>query len=372
MRNNDAKIKRPTRDHAQALRLKLTLLAFLGGMVHLFLVWLCLYFGYFRGDLPVFLILAAADLSGRFLFLALVYSGANLRFREPGLTLAQITWATICVLAAIYFVEQGRLVLLMFYLQVMLFGAFRLRRAGFVFITALAVLGYAAVIAALWTYHPQGLNLHIELLQWLGFLLILIALSVVGGQLNRFLRRYRRQNLQLKEAMDRIEELAITDELTKLYNRRQIIKIINDQMALAARGINFFSVCFIDLDHFKTVNDTHGHNAGDLVLVKTSELLASSVREVDRVARFGGEEFLIVLINSPVERSFQVAERLRLRIEQANFKDVASGLRVTISIGVTQYQPNESIDDLLKRADEAMYRAKRAGRNRTISNHPGT
>jgi len=206
-------------------------------------------------------------------------------------------------------------------------------------------------------------------LQLLGFLFILIALSLVGGQLNKFLRRYRRQNLQLKEAMDRIEELAITDELTKLYNRRQIIKIINDQMALAARGINSFSICFVDLDHFKAVNDTHGHNAGDMVLVKTSELLASSVREVDRVARFGGEEFLIVLINSPVDRSVEVAERLRRRIEQANFKDVASGLRVTISIGVTQYQPHESLDDLLKRADDAMYRAKRAGRNRTVSNH---
>lgn len=370
MRQSDANIKRPSRDHAQALRLRLTILAFLGGTVHLFLVWLCLYFGYFRGGMPVFLILAAADLSGRFIFLALVYSGFNLRFREPGLILPHITWATLCVLAAIYFVEQGRLVLLMLYLQVILFGAFRLRREGYVFITALAVLGYAAVILALKTYHPQGLNLHIELLQWLGFLLILIALSVVGGQLNKFLRRYRRQNLQLKEAMNRIEELAITDELTKLFNRRQIIKIINEQMALAARGINSFSICFIDLDHFKAVNDTHGHNAGDLVLVKTSELLSSSVREVDRVARFGGEEFLIVLINSPVERSFQVAERLRRRIEDANFREVAAGLRVTISIGVTQYQPRESIDDLLKRADEAMYRAKRAGRNRTITNHP--
>ncbi len=358
---------RQTSDHAQALRLRLTLLALMGGSIHLFLVWLCLYFGYFRGGLPVFIILAAIDLCGRLIFLFLVYSGLNLRFREPGLTLAQITWATFCVLAAIYFVEQGRLVLLMFYLQVMLFGAFQIRRAGFVFITALAVVGYAAVIWALWVYHPQGLNLRVELVQWLGFLLILCSLSILGLQLNKFLRRYRSRNLQLKEAMNKIEELAITDELTKLYNRRQIIKIINDQMALASRGISSFSICFADLDHFKAINDTHGHSVGDQVLVKTSKLLDLSVREVDRVARFGGEEFLLVLVNSDADRSHLVAERLRRRIEQEDFRDIADGLKVTISVGVTQYRHEETIDDILKRADEALYRAKREGRNRTVS-----
>eukprot|EP01022_Parablepharisma_sp_SALTPOND_P007888 TRINITY_DN13383_c0_g2_i2.p1 TRINITY_DN13383_c0_g2~~TRINITY_DN13383_c0_g2_i2.p1 ORF type:complete len:371 (+),score=133.15 TRINITY_DN13383_c0_g2_i2:473-1585(+) len=367
MAQADSKPVRRTSDHAQRLRLRLTLLALLGGSVHLFLVWLCLYFGYFRGGLPVFIILASLDLCGRLIFLFLVYSGLNLRFREPGLTVAQMTWATLCVLAAIYFVEQGRLVLLMFYLQVMLFGAFRIRKAGFAFVTVLAVLGYMAVILVLATYHPQSINLRIELIQWLGFLLILCSLSVIGLQLNKFLRRYRRQNLQLKEAMDKIEELAITDELTKLFNRRHVIKIINEQMALAARGVSSFSVCYMDLDHFKIINDTLGHDAGDKVLVRTSELLTASLREVDKVARFGGEEFLAVLINSTVERSVDVAERLRRRIEQENFQEVGSDLRVTISIGVAQYQPHETVDDVLKRADEALYRAKRAGRNRTVS-----
>jgi len=363
----DSKPVRSTSDHAQRLRLRLSALAFLGGMVHLFLVWLYLYFGYFRGGLPVFIILASIDLCGRLIFLFLVYSGYNLRFREPGLVLPLITWATLCVLAAIYFVEQGRLVLLMLYLQVMLFAAFRLRKKGFFFITALAVVGYAVIIWALWSFHPQGINLQIELIQWLGFLLILCSLSIIGFQLNKFLRRYRRQNLQLKEAMDKIEELAITDELTKLFNRRHVIKIINEQMALAARGVSSFSVCYMDLDHFKVINDTLGHDAGDRVLVRTSELLTASLREVDKVARFGGEEFLAVLINSTVERSVHVAERLRQRIEQENFQEVNEDLRVTISIGVAQYQPHESMDDVLKRADEALYQAKQDGRNRTVS-----
>ncbi|MCF8031472.1 MAG: GGDEF domain-containing protein [Desulfarculaceae bacterium] len=367
MRQDGSRRKLIPSDHSQALRLRLTFYALLGGMTHLFLVWLCLYFGFFRGGLKVFLILASADLLGRLTFLALVATGINLRFKEPGLVLVQMVWATLCVLAAIYFVEYGRLVLLMFYLQVMLFGAFRLRREGFIFVTALAVLGYAGVIIALTAYHPLNLNPRLEWLQWLGFLLIMCNLSLVGAQLNKFLRRYRRQNYQLKEAMDRIEELAITDELTKLFNRRYVIEILNEQMALAARGVSSFSVCYMDLDHFKVINDTLGHDAGDKVLKRTSELLAASLREVDRVARFGGEEFLAVLINSTVERSRDVAERLRRRIEQESFPELDGDLKVTISIGVAEYQPNETVDEVLKRADQALYQAKRTGRNRTVT-----
>ncbi|MCB2226610.1 MAG: GGDEF domain-containing protein [Desulfarculaceae bacterium] len=367
MRQDGSLQKRSPSDHNQALRLRLTFYALLGGMTHLFLVWMCLYFGFFRGGVKVFLILTAVDLTGRLAFLALVATGLNLRFKEAGLTLPQILWATLCVLAAVYFVEHGRLVLLMFYLQVMLFAAFILRREGFILVTILAVLGYAGVIVALTAYHPQAVNQRLEWLQWLGFLLIMCSLSLVGAQLNKFLRRYHLQNRQLKDAMERIEELAITDELTKLFNRRYVIDILNEQMALAARGVSSFSVCYMDLDHFKVINDTLGHDAGDRVLQKTSELLTASLREVDRVARFGGEEFLAVLINSTVERSHDVAERLRRRIEQEAFPELDGDLRVTISIGVAEYQPNETVDDVLKRADQALYEAKRSGRNRTVS-----
>lgn len=350
----------------QSLRLRMTLVATAGGLAHIFLLWVCLQLGFFRGGTGVFLALAGIDVAGRLTFLVLIMTGANLRFKEPSLTLPQIVWATLCVIAAVNFVEQGRLVFLMFFLQVMFFAAFRLMLRGFLYITVLAALGYGLVILNLAVRHPESIHVRIELFQWFGFVLVMLSLSLIGNMLNAFIQGYRRQNIELTAAMKRIEELAVTDELTGLYNRRYILDIINDQRSRVQRNERTFSVCYLDLDHFKRINDTYGHQAGDVVLKRVSEGIGASVREVDWVSRFGGEEFVVVLSGSDLESARQVADRCRRRIKEISFDDVAPDLWVTVSIGVAQYQRGETIDNLLSRADDALYQAKEQGRNCTV------
>ena len=143
--------------------------------------------------------------------------------------------------------------------------------------------------------------------------------------------------------------------------------ILRRQQALASRGEYVFSLCFVDLDHFKQVNDQYGHKAGDEVLQTFADIARNCVREVDFVARLGGEEFVLVLARTPLEGAMLVAERLRHSMEQARLDILDPGHKVTASIGVTQYRPKEPIEDTMHRADVAVYSAKDRGRNQVIA-----
>ena len=172
---------------------------------------------------------------------------------------------------------------------------------------------------------------------------------------------------QLKERNAQLKKLAITDELTGLYNRRCFFDKIKEQMALGHRH-NFKVACIlIDIDHFKKINDTNGHQAGDEVLKKIGRLLKSCKREGELIARFGGEEFVLCLFNTSSESAYLAAERFRNLLGAYDFSSpLCPDLRLTVSIGVAVYPHNGlfTIDDLLKAADKALYRSKRDGRNR--------
>ena len=187
----------------------------------------------------------------------------------------------------------------------------------------------------------------------------------VRTQLKR--KRYQdvlRQNLQLSL------EMAITDPLTNLYNRRYMESHLNTLVQRAADRGKEISLLIVDIDFFKSVNDTHGHDVGDDVLREFGERLARSVRGIDLACRYGGEEFVVVMPDTDVAFANTVAERLRKEIAEEPFKVGASvgSLAITASIGVTSlHSPTESVEEFLKRADKALYRAKREGRNRVVS-----
>ena len=173
---------------------------------------------------------------------------------------------------------------------------------------------------------------------------------------------YRHKNRELRRAMVRIEELAITDELTGLYNRRYLLRTLEKQRALANREGLPFVLAFVDIDHFKQINDQHGHRIGDQVLVELAQLLRLSVREVDLAARYGGEEFVLLLSGMTLATAENALNRIRIAVMEEHFSE--SSLPLTVSVGVAQYHAGEEGDELLNRADRLLYEAKRAGRNR--------
>ncbi|MEF3191003.1 MAG: diguanylate cyclase [Campylobacterales bacterium] len=162
----------------------------------------------------------------------------------------------------------------------------------------------------------------------------------------------------------RIEELAITDRLTGVYNRLRLDEALNHEIARAKRYYHPLSLVMIDIDYFKKINDTYGHQAGDEVLKKVAFLIKTSLRDSDVVGRWGGEEFMVLLPETSLEAALELSERLRQRIFEADFGEI--GHR-SCSFGVATLREEESVTQLVARADEALYRAKHNGRNRVES-----
>ncbi|HNE21424.1 MAG TPA: GGDEF domain-containing protein, partial [Turneriella sp.] len=188
----------------------------------------------------------------------------------------------------------------------------------------------------------------------------LLVITYVGIMATK--RWVERENL--------FREMSTIDGLTRLTNRRSFIERSQSEFARARRvPISGISCIMIDIDHFKKINDTLGHHAGDAVLVQTAGLLLASARQYDEVGRYGGEEFAVLLPETTIEVATQVAERLREKIAAQNITVDGKPVRVTASFGVACFPGEgvETINDLLKAADAALYKAKHAGRNRVVA-----
>jgi diguanylate cyclase (GGDEF)-like protein len=172
----------------------------------------------------------------------------------------------------------------------------------------------------------------------------------------------------LKERNQRLEGLLDTDHLTQLANRRHLMRTLNQEFQRSQRSAHAVSLIMIDIDHFKAINDTYGHQQGDLVLKIVAETFRDQVREYDLASRFGGEEFALVLPDTGPAKALQVAERIREAIQALRFSGSLEPLRMTISLGVATF-PNKAIrdiEDLIRVADDALYSAKHQGRNRVV------
>ena len=176
----------------------------------------------------------------------------------------------------------------------------------------------------------------------------------------------RDKNRQLEEVLSRVEVLAVTDPLTQLYNRRHFEILIENEFATTARYKSPASCLMIDVDFFKQVNDQYGHRAGDKVLKEIAQIIKSCLRKVDTVARWGGEEFVVLLPRTEKEYALIAAERILTAISGHSFADINK--QITVSIGIAS-MPDPSIDSsekLVDASDAALYEAKGSGRNRII------
>jgi diguanylate cyclase (GGDEF)-like protein len=202
--------------------------------------------------------------------------------------------------------------------------------------------------------HPFWYQIYIE--SYLGLIVALTTFMALG-EVSR-----RSAFGKLKQAHEKINEIAIRDALTGIYNRRYIWDEMTGSERRSQGGDATFSVCLIDLDKFKNINDTHGHAMGDAVLKHVAAYMQSRTRKDDVCARFGGEEFLCLLNNTTKDKAFIFADNLRRNISEL----VIDGIHVSISVGVAEYEHTESFDKTIARADGALYKAKETGRNRVV------
>ena len=183
-------------------------------------------------------------------------------------------------------------------------------------------------------------------------------------------RALERANADLKSANERMSRLILIDEKTQLYNYRYFMERLADEMKRSRRYAHALSLVMFDLDHFKAVNDSHGHVAGDRVLREFADLMLKTARETDIVARYGGEEFAILLTHTTAVQAERLTNRIRRAAAETVFqKGNGNGIRITASAGVATFPINERIqkpEELVQAADDAMYRAKNSGRNRTL------
>jgi two-component system cell cycle response regulator len=192
-----------------------------------------------------------------------------------------------------------------------------------------------------------------------------IERSELSARVRTQLRR-RRYAERLRQSLQLSLELAITDQLTGLFNRRYMSRHLSTLLSEGSKPVSFL---MLDVDFFKQINDTYGHDVGDEVLREFANRISANVRGIDLACRFGGEEFVVVMPDTDLSFAYLVAERLRQSVADAPFvlNGEAQQLPVTISIGVAASQAGDTPEVLLKRADQALYRAKRDGRNRVAA-----
>lgn len=291
------------------------------------------------------------------MFFALIKIRINLRFLDPSMTMAQMAVAITAVAMVLYHAEAARGALLMLLLVILMFGVLQLKTAEVLLMGVLCSAAYGAVIVLLTVNHPGKINVELEWVQWIALTATLAVLCPFVGYLGNIRRR-------LGESLRTIKELAQHDALTGLFNRHHLANTLERELARCTRGTPPFLLVVVDIDHFKRINDMHGHLAGDSVLQAVAKRLQDTLRKGDYLARFGGEEFVLMMMADGFAAAQASCDRLRKSVEELRM-DEFGAQRLTVSIGGSFYRPHDTQGSLLERADAAMYRAKSNGRNRT-------
>jgi diguanylate cyclase len=286
--------------------------------------------------------------------------GLNQRFPDPSLTVFQLLAAVFTMLFVVYRAPDTRLAFTAFFFVALMFGM--LRCSG----TKLAVLGLVSLAAfalVIWRRYSDNHDTETLRLDTLQFVVIAITFPwflFIGGRVKRLQRDLLEVNIKLED----IEERARHDDLTGVYNRRALMVAMEESKQRANASGEPLSICVIDLDLFKRYNDEFDHLTGDRVLQAFAQAARDGLRSTDVFGRYGGDEFVQILPHTALAGAMLDAERLRNRISTLEIPFAPSMGPLTVSVGVAQYRPGETIVQSFARADGALYKAKQLGRNR--------
>ncbi|PYM14583.1 MAG: hypothetical protein DMD81_17495 [Candidatus Rokuibacteriota bacterium] len=350
-------------DPAQAVRLQRILLASAASAVTAGMTLLVAWVGGISGTAAATYTVAVTTMCA--VAYLLVRSNLNLHFRDPGLSGPLLTAAGLSVSYVAYEGEQARPAFIAMYLLAYMFAILSLRARGLVWTAMFYVACYAGVVALSSLVRPASTDLRRESFRIVALAIMLGWMTILGNYVGGLRRNLRQANDRLRQALARTEILASEDPLTGCHNRRHVMELLALEIKRNSRG-SAISVGLVDIDDFKTVNDTCGHHAGDLVMKEVTEITRATLRATDFFGRYGGDEFLIGFSQTTFANAQHVVERVRRMVADRAFSGVPPGRQVTVSIGVAEYRRFETIDDLLSRADAALYEAKRQGRNRVV------
>lgn len=288
------------------------------------------------------------------------------RAREGWLFEAQAGHALLCT-AGLYAISGPlRSCALMFLLLTLVFTMFASSRRLHHRVAGAALLLFAATMAAMTRLDAPRYPVAEEAAYFAVLAVVMVAISVLGDQLIRLRERLQRQRSDLSTALQRIQMLATRDDLTGLMNRRQMQEVMTLEHQRCMRSGQPFCVAMLDLDNFKLINDSYGHAAGDEVLRAFAREATAVIRISDVLARWGGEEFVLLMSSTRGPLARQAVERLRERAAALRVRADDLLLQITVSAGVAEHLAGEPLADTLARADRALYAAKSEGRDRVL------
>ncbi|MEN3363199.1 MAG: diguanylate cyclase [Burkholderiales bacterium] len=292
-------------------------------------------------------------------------TGLNLKAKEKNLTAPIAIGGLTIMLWTLYSAPGSRIIFTPFIFVLTAYAMYRLTHRTMLLLTTATLTGYAGVIGLHLAQRGSPLDIQYALLHWLVLALTLPGFVVLAGRV----RRLHSALYQAGKKIRNIEEHAQRDPLLGCYNRRYLIAALEEQKRLSDETGAPLCLAVIDLDNFKRINDDIGHLAGDEVLRTFARIAQENVRQGDVLGRYGGEEFVLILPQTPLLPALNTAERIREQVEHHCWQGKLQH-RVTVSIGLTQYIPGESVLDLFSRTDTAMYLAKRGGRNQVVVEEP--
>lgn len=335
----------------------------------LLLTWITVAGGFYQAPLGTAIAGSVMILASQLVFFWVFYRGYNLRFSDPSLTEPQVLVALVWLSFFLFYLGDNRGSMLVLYVLVLMFAVF-LPPKIFVRYAVLALFSFIGM--SLFDAQAGRLDDPQAALLQTGVLLVtLIWMCLFVGYVYRLRQRMRQRRFALQAhqetlrgMMRQLEDLASTDELTGLYNRRHFLRRAEAELG-RLRPAHQSGLALIDLDHFKRINDLHGHATGDRVLQSFATVARSCLRDDDILARYGGEEFVLLLPNTDAEQFKACCERLREAFANAQPLDVQlQAGQLSLSVGLTLLRTGDELDEALQRADEALYRAKHNGRNR--------
>ncbi|HIV73180.1 MAG TPA: diguanylate cyclase [Candidatus Aquabacterium excrementipullorum] len=300
-------------------------------------------------------------------FYLVTRSGLNQNLHDRTMTEPKLLVCVVFLAFGYYLGGIGRGLALTLLVTMEMFGMFMITPSQVARISAFAAVAFSVSMLAVVRNETDPGQIKLQGVTFGVMVVVLTVMSWLAQQLGLLRNSLVRRKNELSEALERIQVLATRDELTGLVNRRHMIELIDQRIKLGARSGTPACIALIDLDHFKAVNDTHGHGVGDEVLRNFARAMKAGLRDTDVVARWGGEEFLILLNDSDMAAAALGIERARLEVARTAMSATVPKLHVTFSCGLAPCEDSVPLEKLVDLADQRLYEAKAQGRNRTCA-----
>ena len=308
---------------------------------------------------------AALSVGGLLVMTAFIRSGETARLRDPSLTIPQMVWTITSGAVAYVLAGDARGLVPSVLAMILFFGTFGLTMAEVIGIGVYALLAFASAIGVSSRFNANASG-YLDAAYALMVLIVLSGSIALNLRIQRIRAKLQQQREALAQALEVNRELATRDELTGLINRRAMLDLMALEHRRSLRSGRPLLLAQLDIDHFKPINDQHGHATGDRALQAFAGTVRASVRDTDVLARWGGEEFVLMLTDTSADQARGLLERIRQAVQVLEIAHSAGSLQLTVSIGLAQHLPGDTVEHTLERADQALYRAKALGRNRVV------